>query len=102
MSKCIQFCHKNGVLHKDLKLENIMVENDLSVRLVDFGYSELVPRPKGKSPRYCGTPFYVPPEFIKKERNYGTFNSRLTKRVLAGFVVVWSDLFSDDERVLPV
>lgn len=67
----MQFCHSQGVLHKDLKLENVMVSADLSVSLVDFGYSELIPRPRGKAPRYCGTPCYVPPEFIKKERCHG-------------------------------
>ena len=48
-----------------------MVGLDLSTILVDFGYSEIIPRPKGTSINYCGTPFYVPPEFIKKEKSRG-------------------------------
>ena len=71
LAKCVHFCHKNGILHKDLKLENIMVGLDLSTILVDFGYSEIIPRPKGIEIKYCGTPFYVPPEFIKKEKARG-------------------------------
>jgi serine/threonine protein kinase len=48
-----------------------MVKSDLEVKLVDFGYSEVIPRPKGKQTKYCGTPFYVPPEFIKQEPSRG-------------------------------
>ena len=73
LAKCILFCHKNGILHKDLKLENIMVKDNLSVTLVDFGYSEVIPRPKGIGVKFCGTPFYVPPEFIKKDKVHGEY-----------------------------
>jgi serine/threonine protein kinase len=73
IAKCINFCHQKGILHKDLKLENVMITPELQTTLVDFGYSEVVPQPKGSPVKLCGTPFYVPPEFIKKEAVRGNY-----------------------------
>jgi serine/threonine protein kinase len=41
--KCIEFCHNNGVVHRDIKLENLMFKRkgDLtSAKLIDFGLSK--------------------------------------------------------------
>ena len=46
-------------------MENIMVRPDMSIRLIDFGYSEILPRNHYKMIKFCGTPYYMPPEFIK-------------------------------------
>ena len=37
----IQYCHSNGVVHRDLKLENILFKDveDLYVKVIDFGIS---------------------------------------------------------------
>jgi calcium-dependent protein kinase len=37
----IQHCHSNGVIHRDIKIENIMITSDDSVRLIDFGLSKI-------------------------------------------------------------
>ena len=60
------YCHKQKVLHKDIKLENIMIRSNLDIKLIDFGFSEILPRKKNEKPKFCGTPYYIPPEFLKK------------------------------------
>ena len=42
-----------------------------SVKLIDFGYSEILPRDPKKVTRLHGTPYYMPPEFLKNEYSNG-------------------------------
>ena len=71
--KAVRFCHLNGIIHKDIKMENIMIKSDQSIRLIDFGYSEILPRNQNKKVKFCGTPYYMPPEFIKNIVYNGSF-----------------------------
>lgn len=73
----MQYCHSRGVLHKDIKMENVIVGSDLSVRLIDFGYSEVVSEQSNPTTRFCGTPYYFPPEFILKRAAAGSLASDL-------------------------
>ncbi len=49
--------HKNDVIHRDLKLENILIWDGM-VKICDFGWA--VHSPLLRSTR-CGTPLYVSP-----------------------------------------
>jgi len=62
----IQYCHSKGVSHKDLKLENIMVDRRMRCSLIDFGLCEFVST-SGISSRWAGTLEYCPPEVLKKQ-----------------------------------
>jgi serine/threonine protein kinase len=57
--------HKIGFVHRDLKLENIMLEskNSLNTKLVDFGFAE--PINEFELISKAGTPGYIPPEIFK-------------------------------------
>ena len=36
----VRYCHRHGICHRDIKLENIVVEDySLHVKLIDFGYA---------------------------------------------------------------
>ena len=63
MAKAISNCHNSGVVHRDIKLENVMIHSDFSIILIDFGYGKVIKNEK-KLNRYCGTPYYMPPEMI--------------------------------------
>ena len=41
-----------------------MIKSDLSIKLIDFGYGILNEKSKFLD-RYCGTPYYMPPEMIE-------------------------------------
>jgi serine/threonine protein kinase len=54
-------------------LENIVIDKFNKCKLIDFGFSEVLPRPSNAETKYCGTPYYLPPEFVTKEKLDGKF-----------------------------
>jgi len=55
------FCHERRVAHHDIKLENMLLSFDQSLRLSDFGLSQRLHPVEGVT-SYCGSPLYMAPE----------------------------------------
>ena len=63
----VAFCHSLGIMHRDLKLENVLLAEPVPpsaylVKISDFGLSDL--RPFDLSGTYCGSPLYAAPELM--------------------------------------
>jgi serine/threonine protein kinase len=57
-------CHTNYILHRDFKLDNILLDEQLTTaKICDFGVSKIV-KPGRKMHDQCGTPAYLAPEII--------------------------------------
>ena len=65
----IQKLHEQGIVHRDLKLENIMVDGNGYLKIIDFGLSTLLTENQVATTQ-CGTPEYYAPEMLK-DRRYG-------------------------------
>jgi len=65
------YLHSINVTHRDIKLENIILSEDLKyIKLIDFGFSICI-LPHKKLKIYCGTPSYMAPEIVWKREYYG-------------------------------
>jgi MAP/microtubule affinity-regulating kinase len=57
------------VTHRDIKLENIIINNG-TVKLIDFGFC-CCTAPDSKLKIFCGTPSYMAPEIVMKKEYLG-------------------------------
>lgn len=70
--KAIKHSHDSGIVHRDIKLENILLDTTTSkVTVIDFGLCDIVP-PGQSSQKFCGSLDYVAPEVVSK-RLYNGF-----------------------------
>ncbi|CAG9334062.1 unnamed protein product [Blepharisma stoltei] len=56
-----EYLHSKNIIYRDLKPENILINFDGYIKLVDFGFSKIVP---GRTYTLCGTPNYMAPEVL--------------------------------------
>ncbi|CAB4063862.1 PLK1 [Lepeophtheirus salmonis] len=70
MNQILQGClylHENKVIHRDLKLGNIFLNDDMEVKIGDFGLATKVDYFGERKRTLCGTPNYIAPEVLAKK-----------------------------------
>ena len=66
VAEALHYAHKQGVVHRDVKPGNILLDKSGTPFVADFGLA-LQERDVGKGPRYVGTPSYMSPEQARGE-----------------------------------
>jgi len=62
----VDYLHQNDIIHRDLKLDNILIDKHMNPKICDFGISSEYDSEK-KILDTGGTPAYLSPEVIKAE-----------------------------------
>ncbi|MBN3306449.1 PIM1 kinase, partial [Amia calva] len=95
----LQLCHERGVLHRDVKPENILVQLDTGdLKLLDFGCG--CDLQDSVYSTFSGTPHYTPPEWIQHSGYRGVPDTVRSLGVLL-FAITCGDLpFQTDEEIV--
>ena len=66
----IKYIHSQNIVHRDIKLENILIDLNNNIKICDFGVGKLI-NSNLILHDHCGTPVYMAPEIIKGEGYFG-------------------------------
>lgn len=74
----IKYMHARNVIHRDLKMGNLFLDQDMNIKLGDFGLAAILATKAeykgvynisvGRRTTVCGTPNYIAPEILKKAK----------------------------------
>ncbi|KAI3381391.1 hypothetical protein SNEBB_005186 [Seison nebaliae] len=60
------YLHSHGILHRDLSLSNLMLNNAMNIKIGDFGLATQLSVPDEKHFTMCGTPNFISPEIVTR------------------------------------
>ncbi|KAL7123698.1 hypothetical protein ABFS83_14G000100 [Erythranthe nasuta] len=96
----VSYCHNKGVFHRDLKLENVLLDSSGIIKITDFGLSALPQhfRDDGLLHTTCGSPNYVAPEILANRGYDGAASDTWSCGVIL-YVILTGHLPFDDRNL---
>lgn len=61
----IGYLHMKGIVHRDLKLENILLDQEGYIKIIDYGLAKMLDDNQ-EATSFCGTPEYLAPEMVNQ------------------------------------
>ncbi|KAJ7651155.1 kinase-like domain-containing protein, partial [Roridomyces roridus] len=66
IASALDYCHRNNVVHRDLKLENILISQTGNIKIIDFGVSNLY-NPASLLTTFCVNRYFAAPELLNAQ-----------------------------------
>uniref|UniRef100_A0A4W4GSM7 non-specific serine/threonine protein kinase n=1 Tax=Electrophorus electricus TaxID=8005 RepID=A0A4W4GSM7_ELEEL len=66
----VAYCHEQGIVHRDLKAENLLLDAHMNIKIADFGFGNFF-RPGEPLATWCGSPPYAAPEVFEGQQYEG-------------------------------
>ena len=84
------YIHSKNILHRDIKLDNILFDEKGNIKICDFGVSKLVNIDEPMFEK-CGTPAYIAPEILlsKSDGGYTGFKADLWSAGVVLFAMLY-------------
>ncbi|KAI7904944.1 kinase-like domain-containing protein [Cokeromyces recurvatus] len=64
IASALDYCHRNSIVHRDLKVENILISSSGDIKIIDFGLSNLF-SPDSYLSTFCGSLYFAAPELLE-------------------------------------
>ena len=71
MISALKYIHSHNIVHRDIKLDNILLDLYNGIKICDFGIGKKLSSPNNILNSFSGTPLYMAPEIILCEKNKG-------------------------------
>lgn len=70
IASALDYCHRNSIVHRDLKIENILISKTGDIKIIDFGLSNLF-SPRSHLRTFCGSLYFAAPELLQARQYIG-------------------------------
>ncbi|KAI6246076.1 Protein kinase kin1 [Erysiphe necator] len=70
IASALDYCHRNSIVHRDLKIENILISKTGDIKIIDFGLSNMF-NPRDHLKTFCGSLYFAAPELLQAKQYTG-------------------------------